>query len=105
MCIYNYVHPENIPVYKVKPEMYKFDYEDPLCELVGIYNNDYVMDDPQICQVYSYPLNMTNIKYYNVYLDKIESIKESIKYTTKHESCIINDLARPIDDGHGYTVK
>lgn len=105
MCIYNYVHPENIPVYKVKPEMYKFDYEDPLCELVGIYNNDYVMDDPQICQVHSYPLNMTNIKYYNVYLDKIESIKESIKYTTKHESCIINDLARPIDDGHGYTVK
>ena len=67
--------------------------------------NDYIMDTPQRCMIHTYPLCITNIKYYNSYLSKIDAIKESIKYTTKHESCIINDLARQIDSGHGYAVK
>ena len=37
--------------------------------------------------------------------DKQEAIKESVKYTTQHESCVINDLARKISSGHGYAVK
>ena len=48
---------------------------------------------------------MTNIKYYNRYLDKKTSIKESIKYTTTDDRCVINDLARKIYDGSGYDVK
>lgn len=103
--IYEYVHPINIPIYKVRPEMYKFDFENPVCELVGVYNNDYHMVQSQLCQIHPYPFLMSNVKYYNKYLDKVESIKESVKYTTKHENCVINDLARPIDDGHGYAVK
>lgn len=103
--VYEYIHPKDIPIYKVRPEMYKFDFENPICELVGLYNNDYHMVQPQICQIHSYPFLISNIKYYNVYLDKVESIKESVKYTTKHENCVINDIARPIDDGHGYAVR
>lgn len=105
LCVYNYTYPENIPVYKVRPEMYKFDFENPLCEVVGVYNNDYDMRDPLECKIHPYPLWMTNVKYYNEYLSREESIKEALKYTTKRESCVINDLARPIDSGHGYTVK
>jgi hypothetical protein len=48
---------------------------------------------------------VTNVKLYNTYLDYHESVKESIKYTTKNENCIICDLARPINSGHGYAVK
>jgi hypothetical protein len=85
--------------------MYYFDYENPVYSEVGVYNNDFVMEEPQSCQIHSYPLNITNIKYYNKYLGTEEGIKESIKYTTKHENCVINDLARPINSGHGYAVK
>lgn len=105
LCIYNYTHPVEVPIYKVRPEMYKFDFDNPLCELVGVYNNDYDMRVPLECKIHPYPLWMTNVKYYNTYLSKEDAIKESLKYTTKHENCVINDVARPIDDGHGYAVR
>ena len=105
LCVYEYKHPLDVPVYRVRPEMYWFDFENPICEKISIYNNDWVLRGPLPCKVHSYPLLITNIKYYDVYLDKVDSVKESVKYTTKHESCIINDLARPINSGHGYTVK
>lgn len=103
--IYEYKHPSNIPVYKVKPEMYWFDFENPVCELVGEYDEDYNMREKLKCQIHSFPCFITNIKYYNKALDKQEAIKESVKYTTQHESCVINDLARKINSGHGYAVK
>ena len=34
-----------------------------------------------------------------------ELVKESMKYTTNNENCVINDLARPISSGRGYSVK
>lgn len=105
LCIYPYVHKQDIPVYLVRPEMYWFDFENPVCEEVGEYNNDFNMRDKMNCQVHFYPASVTNIKYYNKYLSQEEAIKESIKYTTKHENCVINDLARPILGGHGYAVK
>ena len=105
MIIYKYIHDENIPVYKLRPEMYYFDVENPLCELVGHYNNDFITKQPESCQVHAYPLFMTNIKLYNKSLDIIESLKEMVKYTTTHENCVINDLARPISSGHGYDVR
>jgi hypothetical protein len=58
-----------------------------------------------LCQVHAYPLFLSNIKLYNRYLDYVETLKEMIKYTTTHENCVINDLARPISSGHGYDVK
>lgn len=105
MNVYEYTYNKNIPVYTLKPHMYYFDYENPVCSKTNIYNNDLDMKLGLSCQVHSYPLNITNIKYYNQYLGLEESIKESIKYTTQHKACVINDLARPIDSGHGYAVK
>ena len=103
--IYKHTYDKNTPQYKLRPESYYFDFENPICELVGAYNNDYVIDKPQQCQIHSYPAQVTNIKLFNNYLDNQESIKESIKYITQSEKCIINDLSRPIDAGHGYVVK
>lgn len=105
MIIYPYCHNTDIPIYRLTPEMYYFDVENPLCELVGYYNNDFIVKYPESCQVHAYPLFMTNIKLYNKSLDIIDSLKEMVKYTTTHESCVINDLARPISSGHGYDVR
>ena len=48
---------------------------------------------------------MTHIKYYNVYLDDESMVKEAIKYSTNHDACVFNDVARNITSGHGYAVK
>ena len=103
--VYEYKHPTNLPVYQVRPEMYWFDFENPVCELIGIYNNDYDIHKEMECKIHSFPLFITNIKYYNKALDKQEAIKESVKYTTQHDNCVINDLARKISSGHGYAVR
>lgn len=103
--IYKYKYPPGVPVYKLKPDMYYFDFEHPVCEQTGSYNNDLIMKTPMDCQIHAYPAQLTNIKYYNKYLETTEAIKESIKYVTTHDACVINDLARPIDNGHGYVVR
>ena len=103
--IYKLSHRTDIPVYKLKPEMYYFDFENPTCSLVSEYNNDYIHSEPLPCQIHPYPVLMSNVKYYNRYLQNEDAIKECIKYTTTHESCIINDLARPISSGQGYSVR
>lgn len=103
--IYKLIHRTDIPIYRLKPEMYYFDFENPVCEIVSHYNNDYIHDEMLQCQIHPYPVLMSNIKYYNRYLPFEDAIKECIKYTTTHESCIINDLTRPIDSGHGYAIK
>lgn len=105
MNIYKYTHPEGVPVYRLRPDMYYFDYEHPVCELTGSYNNDMDIKKPMECQIHAYPVTLTNVKYYNAYMDIEESVKESIKYVTNHEACVINDLARPLDSGHGYAVR
>ena len=105
MDVFNYTHNENIPIYKLKPSMYWFDFENPKYSDTVEYDNDLYSTIPLPCQVHSYPMQMTNIRYYNTYLDFEESIVEAIKYTTSHEHCVFNDNARHINSGHGYAVK
>lgn len=103
--LYKFVYDRKLPSYLRRPESWYIDFEHPVCELVGNYNNDYDISIPQHCQIHAYPVKITNLKLYNRYMDKKDSIAESIKYVTKHENCVINDLARQLFSGHGYTVK
>ena len=105
MNIYKYSYPDNLPVYKIRPDMYYFDFDNPVCSITSEYNNDFDMRCEMDCQIHPYPIQITNIKLYNEYLNKQDCVKESIKYSTNHKSCIINDLARPLDNGHGYVVR
>lgn len=105
MEVYDYLHREDIPIYKLRPEMYWFNFENPLYSEIADYDNELSTSYELPCQVHAYPLQLTNIKYYNEYLDATESIIEAIKYTTNHKNCVFNDLARPINAGHGYSVK
>ena len=105
MELYDYKHREDIPIYKLRPEMYWFDFENPIYSEISNYNNDLCTSEPLPCQIHSYPVQISNIKYYNKYLYNKETFTEAIKYSTSHENCVINDLARNINSGHGYAVK
>lgn len=103
MHIYKYTWPTDIPSYKVRQAMYKFDFENPACERT-------VLDERLISHtgipvvLYGYPLNIWNLKLYNKYIND-EQRDEILKYATKDKFCIINDQARPINNEHGYNVR
>ena len=103
--VYKFTRDQNLPVYRLRPESYFFDFQNPICELVSNYDRDYQIDTPQQCQIHAYPALISNVKLFNNYLTIEEAIKESCKYTTNNDKCIINDLARPINAGHGYVIK
>ena len=118
-AVYPYEH-QDMPVYLLKPDMYWWDFEHPTAQMVGDFNKSFDVsfstmsadghynEDWSIegeCQIHPWPLSMTNIKYYRGWMSDEDILKECIKYTTNHEQCVINDLARPITDGHGYAVK
>lgn len=105
ICIYNYGSDQNKPAYLLQPHSYKFKFDTPLYEENILYNNDLDMRTGNVAKIAGYPVYLSNIKYYNCYLNQEDLIKECIKYVTTNENCVINDLARPIDDGHGYAVK
>jgi hypothetical protein len=105
MNVYNYVHRDDVPIYKLRPEMYWFDFENPICSETAQFDDDLCMQYEMPCQIHAYPLQLTNIKYYNSYLDDKTITIESVKYTTDHKNCVINDLSRQIFSGHGYAVK
>ena len=118
--VYPYKYPGDRPVYLLKPDSYWWDFETPVVKITGSFNDsfnnsfdvyskgDKYNDDLNIegpCMIHGWPLSMTNIKYYRGWMSDEDIMKECIKYTTNHEQCVINDLARPILDGHGYAVK
>ena len=105
MEVYNYTHRNDIPIYKLRPEMYWFDFENPIYSDTSNYNLDLSTSESMQCQVHGYPIQMTNIKYYNAYLNNEEALTEAIKYTTNHINCVFNDVSRHINSGHGYAVK
>ena len=102
---YVYVGPDGVPSYKVRPEMYKFDFEKTDADSVKEYNNDYIAKEQQRVIVHGNAFLLTNIKLYNSYMSNEDAIKESLKYTTKSKLCVFNDVARPIDAGNGFSVK
>lgn len=105
MDVYKYVYREDIQMYRLRPEMYWFDFENPISKSVTDYNTELSSCNELPCQVHAYPLQLTNIKYYNMYLDDQTMLTESVRYVTNHKACVFNDLARPISAGHGYAVK
>ena len=57
-----YVGPAGVPAYKVRPEMYKFDFEATDAESVKEYNNDYIAKEQQRVIVHGNAFLLTNIK-------------------------------------------
>ena len=107
MNVYPYVctAPEGTPSYSIKDDMYIFDFENPTYLLTGAYNNDFIAGHPVDVLAWPAPCILSNIKVYDKVLELNEAVKESIKYATKNESCVINDVARPFEDAFGFNVR
>lgn len=97
--------PKDTPPYRVRPEMHIFDFTHPVCKMAGSYNNDYIQETPVDVYVSPAPVGLTNIKIFDVALSDNDMAKESIKYTTNNEHCVINDVARPFVDENGFNVR
>lgn len=102
---YKHTHRDDVPVYSLKPEMWWFDFENPVYTKTIKYNDDLTSEVPLDCVIRPWPMGMTNIKYYNRYLSQEDCILEAVKYTTDDERCVFADLARPLLSGHGYAVR
>jgi hypothetical protein len=85
--------------------MYWFTFDNPVYSNITDYDLELSSTVELPCQIHAYPLQLTNIKYYNSYLENDVALAEASKYTTNHKCCVFNDLARPINSGHGYAVK
>ena len=97
--------PIGTPPYKIRPEMHILDFNHPLCTLTSDYNNDFIQEHPVDVILSPAPVGISNIKLFDIALADNEMAKESIKYTTNHERCIINDVARPLIEENGFTVR
>jgi hypothetical protein len=102
--IHEYTHEQDTPIYMLRPEMYWFNSK-PCFSDMSLYNLDFQAKEKQECFIQAFPTYMTNIKLFDRDLGENDALKEAIKYTTQNKSCIINDLARHFNDGHGYSVR
>jgi len=102
---YPYKVPVDVLAYRLRPEMYKFDFEVSEPNGVKEYNNDFRSSCEQEVTLHGSAFGITNVKLYNTYMSNENAIKEALKYTTKSKKCIFNDVARPVDAGNGYSVR
>lgn len=107
LSVYYHWHRTDIPLYRLSPEQYYFDTETPVYENTSAYNLDYDIAEKNkaVITCTGYPLKMTNIKLYNIYLNSNDVIKECLKYVTDSAYCVFNDCARPITTGAGVAVR
>ena len=97
--------PADTPPYRIRPEMHILDFNNPVCTLTSNYNNDLIQDSPVTAYISPAPIGMANIKLFNSPLSDNDMAKESIKYTTSDPRCIINDVARPLVEQTGFSVR
>lgn len=103
LCIYKQIYPDDVPSFKLKPTMFKFDFENGQTESTKL--DERLISSTEVPAVlHGYPLQVASVKLYNRYID-YSQFEELLKYTTKDEYCIINDQARPLNTGLGYSVR
>lgn len=95
----------SIPVYMLRPEMYKFDFENPVYNSSSPYDNDYIIEEKTTIVLTPGTNIVSNLKIYDTNLDNGGASRESIKYLTSNEHCVLNDVARTIEAPYGYSVR
>ena len=100
--IVKHVAPTGVPAYKLKPTMYRFDFDNAVSSVTNIDTRLVSTAGLQVV-LNSYPLQVAAFKVYNTYIDD-DSLDEVLKYTTENKRCVICDLARPLLGDHGYSV-
>lgn len=96
-----YTHRPEIPEWKLKPEMYYFDFNNAI-KYTSCYNNKFIYNTPQTITLSPMYFNVYNFKIF----DKVVTNPiDVIQYTTDDKNCILNDNSRPILAEHGYDVR
>ena len=97
--------PNQTPAYMIRPEMYKFDFANPVYSKTSAYNNDFDITRPVDVVLSPHPCDVFYFKLFDTLMDHQSIIKEACKYTTTNEHCVINDLARPFEEAYGFSTK
>ena len=95
----------NDSIGRLKPSNWYFDFTDPIESKTEAYNNDFNTPCGVTVTLSPYPVQVGYVKWFNRYLDQKETAVEATKYSTTTDTCIINDLARPVQGDHGYNVR
>lgn len=96
---------DKLPQYRIRPDMWKFDFNNPLYSSTSAYNNDYDIRKPVTIELVPGSCSVTNVKLYDCALDDQSIYKESLKYVTKNEHCVLNDVAHKIETPYGWSPR
>lgn len=104
MCIINHVIDEKIPLIQRRAEMYQFDFANARVN-TSLFNDELIVNGPANVRLCASPLDVRYFKLFDTYMP-IDAIRaEACKYVTNNEHCVINDVARKIDDNVGFSVR
>lgn len=93
---------QGVPKYMLKPEHHKFEsVHSSACS----YSDIYICPNKTNIKASPFPVKLTNIKVLEGSVSSEELFKESMKYTTNSEKCLINDCARPLSGRQGFSVR
>ena len=98
MFAYRYTYNEKIPIYKLQPQHYFFDIDNPVSQYVGKYNVELNLDEKQEVTLHNFYGWITNFKLFDRYND---DISELLQIYPTHQHLIINDTARKLVDLNG----
>ena len=101
MTAAKYKHPENIPLYQLSNWHYFFDVDNAI-QSISRWNEEMHIDSASEVTIYGIPGNISNIKVFNIYNDKLS--EAMMQYPT-NAHLIINDTARPLYGLIGTTPK
>jgi len=104
--VYPYVHRLDVPEDKLKPHMWYFDFDNPVCTLTGTYDTEYATISPvEMVLRGCYGMSVSGLKVFNQAIDLKELQCEAIKYTTNNAKCMVNDCIKPWADILGFSSK
>lgn len=104
LMLFEQSHPD-VPSYKIRPNMYKFDFEDPVySESLPLDENLIYIDEVLPVYLAVHPIDVCSLKIYDKYICD-EDMDELLKYVPTTPRCIICDQCRPLLEKHGYSVK
>lgn len=99
--IVQYSHSDDVPLYKMKPVHYVYDFENQLAHEVEGWNIEMMQDTKQDVVVHGFPGIISNIKVFDAYIDDMATLLQEYP---NHQHLLINDAVRPIVDMNGSGI-
>lgn len=96
-----YTHSDDVPLYKMKPVHYVYDFDNQLAHEIEGWNIEMMQETKQDVVVHGFPGIISNIKVFDVYIDDIATLLQEYP---NHQHLLINDAVRPIVDMNGSGI-